>query len=133
MTDDNPIQKARTDKLKGMIDDRLAELDETIRLRRDKGFDAAKEVVLADRGKRRMDEVRRLMGEMEAAEQTLLGAARRSSTRASAARWAWWSSWPASSSSRSSCGGCSSSRGPGVSPRPKSPRQKSQLGSSPAC
>ena len=39
---------------------------------RDKGFEAAKEVVLADRGKKQMDEVRRLMGEMEAAEHGLL-------------------------------------------------------------
>jgi CHASE3 domain sensor protein/predicted Na+-dependent transporter/predicted MFS family arabinose efflux permease len=72
MTADNAAQKARTEELRGMIDDRLAELDETIRLRRDKGFDAAREVVLADRGKRRMDEIRRLMGKMEAEEQALL-------------------------------------------------------------
>jgi CHASE3 domain sensor protein len=72
MTADNPAQKARTDRLKGMIDDRLAELDETIQLRRDKGFEASREVVLADRGKKRMDEVRHLMGEMEAEEQGLL-------------------------------------------------------------
>ncbi len=72
MTADNAAQKARTEQMSGMIDDRLAELDETIRLRRDKGFDAAREVVLADRGKRRMDVIRRLMGEMEAEEQALL-------------------------------------------------------------
>ena len=72
MTADNPDQKARTDELKGMIDDRLAELEETIRLRREKGFEAAKEVVLADRGKRQMDQIRRLMGEMEGEEQGLL-------------------------------------------------------------
>lgn len=72
MTADKPAQKARTDALKGMIDDRLAELDETVRLGRDKGFDAAKEVVWADRGKRQIDEVRRVMGEMEAEEQGLL-------------------------------------------------------------
>jgi bile acid:Na+ symporter, BASS family len=72
MTADNPNQRSRTDKLKEMIDDRLTELDETIILRREKGFDAAREVVLADRGKKRMDEIRRLVGEMEAEEQELL-------------------------------------------------------------
>jgi BASS family bile acid:Na+ symporter len=72
MTEDNAAQKARTDELKGMIEDRLAELEETIRLRKDKGFDAAKEVVLADRGKRQMDGIRRVMGEMEGEEQGLL-------------------------------------------------------------
>ena len=61
LTADNPAQQGR-----------LAEPDETIALRRDAGFEAARRVVVEDRGKKLMDEVRRLTGEMEAEEQGLL-------------------------------------------------------------
>jgi len=72
LTSDNPNQKARTDELKGLIAQRLEELEQTIRLRREEGFEATRKVVVADRGKRLMDRVRRLMSEMEVEEQGLL-------------------------------------------------------------
>lgn len=72
LTADNPAQQARAAALDRLVGTRLAELDETIALRRDAGFDAARRVVAEDRGKNLMDEVRRLMAEMEAEEQGLL-------------------------------------------------------------
>lgn len=65
MTADNPNQGARTAELRGMIDARLAELDETLRLRREKGFDEARKVVLADRGKDQRDEIRRMVDALQ--------------------------------------------------------------------
>jgi BASS family bile acid:Na+ symporter len=72
LTADNAAQQARVDALDRLVGTRLAELDETIALRRDAGFEAAKRVVVEDRGKNLMDEVRRLTGAMEAEEQDLL-------------------------------------------------------------
>ncbi|HEX4607858.1 MAG TPA: CHASE3 domain-containing protein [Urbifossiella sp.] len=72
LTADNPAQQARAGALDRLVETRLAELDETIALRRDRGFDAAKRVVTEDRGKRLMDELRRLTGAMEAEERGLL-------------------------------------------------------------
>jgi len=72
LTGDNPSQKARTNALEGMIVERLGELNLTIRLRKEKGFEAAREIVLVDSGKQQMDDIRRLMADMEAEEQRLL-------------------------------------------------------------
>ena len=69
LTADNPDQQERLGALERVAAARLGELDETIRLRRDAGFDTARRVVIEDRGKNLMDEVRRLTGKMEAAEQ----------------------------------------------------------------
>ena len=74
LTADNPAQQTRLDELARVTEVRLAELDETVRLRRDEGFEAAKRVVTEDRGKNLMDRVRRLVGEIEADEQGLLEA-----------------------------------------------------------
>jgi signal transduction histidine kinase/DNA-binding response OmpR family regulator/CHASE3 domain sensor protein len=51
---------------------KLAELEETIRLRRDEGFDAAKAVVLTDRGKQTMDELRDNLAAMEREERRVM-------------------------------------------------------------
>ncbi|MDY3563142.1 CHASE3 domain-containing protein [Gemmata sp. JC673] len=74
LTADNADQQERLGALERVTAVRLGELDETIRLRREAGFEAARRVVVEDRGKNLMDEVRRLTGEMEAAEQGLLEA-----------------------------------------------------------
>jgi PAS domain S-box-containing protein len=51
---------------------KLAELRDTIRLRKQSGFDAALPVILTDRGKKIMDELRGVVSEMKAREQMLL-------------------------------------------------------------
>jgi methyl-accepting chemotaxis protein len=72
LTADNPQQQARLETLKGLADQKMAELAETIGLRRDKGADAAVAVVLTDRGKKIMDDIRALLDEFEKAEDQLL-------------------------------------------------------------
>ncbi len=74
LTVDNPDQEHRLDALETQIAAKYSELQETIDLRRQKdtGFAAALQVVLTDRGKVAMDEIRKLTTDMEAEENSLL-------------------------------------------------------------
>ncbi len=66
LTSDNPNQQRRIDKLKNLVDDKFAELKETIDITRTVGgFDAAKEVVLSGKGKQIMDTIRSLIMNMK--------------------------------------------------------------------
>jgi len=69
---DNPDQSRRLAKLTQPIDDKLAELKQTIDLRRAEGFDAALKVVLTNAGKAYMDQVRAIVAEADQTEQDLL-------------------------------------------------------------
>jgi len=71
LTADNPRQQARIPILRSRIKSKLDELEETISVRRTNGFDAAREIVLTDRGKIAMDEIRGLVSEMENEEKRL--------------------------------------------------------------
>jgi signal transduction histidine kinase/CheY-like chemotaxis protein/CHASE3 domain sensor protein len=71
LTIDNPSQQARIKVLRGFLDDKLAELKETIDLRRTKGIDAALAVVTTDRGKAAMDSVRAQLTAMQDEELAL--------------------------------------------------------------
>ena len=64
LTLDNPRQQARLDTLGPLIEEKQAELQETIDLRRNEGFEAAQAVVLTDKGKAVMDEIRDLINDM---------------------------------------------------------------------
>jgi CheY-like chemotaxis protein/signal transduction histidine kinase/CHASE3 domain sensor protein len=69
LTNDNPAQQARIESLKTHVGAKLAELKQTIDLRRAQGFDAALTVVNSDRGKAEMDAIRgqlAAMGDEEA-------------------------------------------------------------------
>ncbi len=72
LTSDNPVQQGRLDDLEPLIQAKFDELQETIDLRRDAGFDAALAVVLTDKGKAVMDNIRALIGEMSSEEADLL-------------------------------------------------------------
>jgi methyl-accepting chemotaxis protein len=72
LTADNPNQQRRIDALEPLVRSKLSELQETIDLRRQKGFEPAVNVVLTDRGKKVMDDIRSLVGEMEGEERQLL-------------------------------------------------------------
>jgi methyl-accepting chemotaxis protein len=72
LTLDNASQQRRIEDLTPLVAGKLAELQETIDLRRQKGFDAAMKVVLTDRGKKAMDEIRGVIGAMEGEERELL-------------------------------------------------------------
>lgn len=72
LTSDNPIQQQRIIEYNGLITSKFAELQQTIDLRRDKGFDDAIQVVKTDKGKEIMDEFRRIHAEFESHELALL-------------------------------------------------------------
>ena len=68
---DNPAQLIRLQKSNDYITRKLAELETTISLRRNKGYEAAKNVVITDRGQKEMDFLRTLIGEMQQEEKNL--------------------------------------------------------------
>jgi methyl-accepting chemotaxis protein len=72
LTIDNPPQQARLEHVAGLIASRLALLGDTIQTRRDKGFDAARQIVIQGHGKRLMDDVRQALAEITAVEKSLL-------------------------------------------------------------
>lgn len=72
LTSDNPRQQERIDKLEPLVAAKFAELKETIDLRRAEGFEAALEVVLTDKGKAVMDEIRNTITVMANEEEELL-------------------------------------------------------------
>jgi signal transduction histidine kinase/CheY-like chemotaxis protein/CHASE3 domain sensor protein len=67
---DNAAQQARLKALTIRFNDKLAELKETIELRRTQGMDAAVTVVNSDRGKAAMDAIRSQLAAMQAEELT---------------------------------------------------------------
>src|SRR5258708_4434109 len=72
LTVDNPNQQKRLNTLQPLITAKLAELAETIALRRQRGEQAAVQVVLTDKGKKAMDEIRQVIGAMDEEENELL-------------------------------------------------------------
>ena len=73
---DNARQQARLAALEKAISERLDFSQQTFELRRTSGFDAAARVVASGRGKALSDQIRTVLREMEAAEETLLAARR---------------------------------------------------------
>jgi PAS domain S-box-containing protein len=88
LTSDNRDQQADLDRLRALTDAKLAELGETIELRRKSGLDAALPVILTDRGKIIMDDIRALIEQMRTREQGLLKA--RQDAANTTARWTMW-------------------------------------------
>ncbi|MBE7215674.1 CHASE3 domain-containing protein [Shewanella benthica] len=75
LTLDNPIQQQRLKLLEPNIhgpDSKFAELKETIAIRREQGLEAALKIVLSDKGKLVMDEIRRQVAQMTVEEKRLL-------------------------------------------------------------
>lgn len=72
LTSDNPSQQTRIATLQGAVTNKLSELAETIALRRQGKQQAALAVVLTDRGKNFMDDIRRVIAEMDQEEAGLL-------------------------------------------------------------
>jgi PAS domain S-box-containing protein len=68
-TQDRPEDLTR---LRALLDEKLAELHRTIELRRSQGLQAALDVVLTDRGKQLMDQIRELCAGMQAREYSAL-------------------------------------------------------------
>ncbi len=69
---DNPNQQQQITTLEQEVADKLEELNQTIVLRREKGFTSAQQVVLSGQGKQVMDEIRASIAQMENDERQLL-------------------------------------------------------------
>jgi PAS domain S-box-containing protein len=72
LTADNPVQQGRLPLLDGKVRAKLAELEETVELRRKEGIDAALAVVETDRGASLMSGIREIVASMKAEENRLL-------------------------------------------------------------
>ena len=72
LTQDNPIQSRHLDTLQSIADAKLAELEETIQLRRRFGLPAALAIVRQGHGKALMDQARAVTIQMQAEEGRLL-------------------------------------------------------------
>jgi methyl-accepting chemotaxis protein len=72
LTSDNPNQQRRLTALAPLIDAKLAELKQTIDLRRNEGLDAATKVVLSNVGKTTMDQIRAIVSDADQEERDLL-------------------------------------------------------------
>jgi methyl-accepting chemotaxis protein len=72
LTSDNPDQQGRVARVAPLIESKLAELTQTIALRRSQGFDAALKVVAANAGKTYMDQIRVILSEADQEERALL-------------------------------------------------------------
>jgi len=69
LTSDNPRQQKNIDELEVLVADKFDELRETIEIRRTVGgYDAAREVVLSDKGKQIMDTIRSLIAGLKSGE-----------------------------------------------------------------
>jgi len=72
LTGDNPGQQGRLARLGPMVADRFSLMREAIEARRDRGADAARDLVANGRGRARMEGVRDLVEEMVGVERQLL-------------------------------------------------------------
>lgn len=72
LTATNPEQQTRLDKILPLIDAKLAELKRTVDERKTAGFETAVKTVLAGEGKTYMDDIRKLVGDMDRQEQDQL-------------------------------------------------------------
>ena len=75
---DNPEQLKSLQQLSKLSGDKLAELQETIELRRVKGMGSAIRVIRTDRGKRIIDDIRTIINQMDSREGELLDKQNRS-------------------------------------------------------
>jgi CHASE3 domain sensor protein len=72
LTADNPNQQKRLAEIRSLIEKKFDELQETISLRKEKGLEAALQVVLTGKGKVLMDNIREIIGQMQDEEEGLL-------------------------------------------------------------
>lgn len=72
LTSDNAAQQRRLETVRPFIDEKLTEMKRSIDARRTAGFETAEIIVSDGRGKKVMDEVRRIVAEMDHEETSLL-------------------------------------------------------------
>jgi CHASE3 domain sensor protein len=71
-TAEDPVQAHRLEQALPLIESKMAELKQTIELRRSQGFDAALKVMATGQGKAYMDKIRQVVAEMDSQERTSL-------------------------------------------------------------
>src|SRR5664279_1471329 len=71
LTKDNANQQQRLSTLKSLVTDKFTELNQTIETRKIKGFDAALQIIITDKGKKIMDDIRSVIAESEKEENDL--------------------------------------------------------------
>jgi PAS domain S-box-containing protein len=72
LTRDSPLEEQRLVQVRSLSEEKLAEMKETIELRRTKGLQAAQDLVVTGRGKQIMDSLRALLARSEDEESRLL-------------------------------------------------------------
>jgi len=72
LTKDNADQQVKIGALSQMVDEKLSELASTVKLRRERGFEAAKQIVSTNQGQMAMDQARRVVQSMIDEENRLL-------------------------------------------------------------
>jgi len=72
LTADSPERQKMLAVLEPLIEQRLEQMQEVIDVRRQKGVRAASDSILSEQGQRTMDQIRRIAGDMERAENALL-------------------------------------------------------------
>ncbi|WP_309133522.1 CHASE3 domain-containing protein [Cellulomonas sp.] len=72
LTSDNAVQQERLAELRPLVAAKFDEMQQTIDVRSEQGFEAAAAIVLSDEGKVVMDEIRGLLDEIRADEEALL-------------------------------------------------------------
>ena len=72
LTADNPVQQQRLRVLRGLVGERLAQLETGIELRRTQGFEAAQREILRGLGRRMQEQILDFIDEMMLTEQRLL-------------------------------------------------------------
>jgi methyl-accepting chemotaxis protein len=72
LIEDDPNQQRRLDDLEPLIQVKIAFIQEIVDVRRNKGFDPALQLVLTEKGKKAMDDIRQTVGAMEDEENALL-------------------------------------------------------------
>jgi len=68
----SPETQADLETLNTQVNDKLAELARTIATRRTAGFEATQKIVMSNLGKNYMDEIRRIVGKLDLAQQQIL-------------------------------------------------------------
>jgi CHASE3 domain sensor protein/putative methionine-R-sulfoxide reductase with GAF domain len=72
LTEDNAFQQEKLDKVGGLVQEKMAEIRETINLRRSDGLEAASAVINSGKGKLVMNEIREIIKQLEDTEKGLL-------------------------------------------------------------
>ena len=76
LVDDNDAQMADAERISALVRDKLDELEETIQVRREDGFDAARAIVASGTGKAAMDRIRAQVDAMRTREGDVLYASK---------------------------------------------------------